>query len=174
MSPQYVTNQWNKKAFFVWLNYKNEKIKKNKFIPNTEKVMWWNSPWCSSLPAETSSCCSWRPSPRPRSPRWPCASSTHARFCWYVPTSPASSSWGHDAPSTSSSPSSRWSPTSSRAPTHRGYPSPTWCASRTIPEEEEHSPAIQRSQILQLGQVSWGENCNWELDRLCSWFVLNY
>uniref|UniRef100_A0A8D3CCP6 Disheveled-associated activator of morphogenesis 1 n=1 Tax=Scophthalmus maximus TaxID=52904 RepID=A0A8D3CCP6_SCOMX len=49
------------------------------------------------------------PSPRPRSPRWPAASSTHASLWRSVPTSPAPSRW-YDAPSAAPASSSRHPP----------------------------------------------------------------
>lgn len=102
--------------------------------------------------AEAGSCCSWRPSCCPRPPWRPGAST---RLCRNSPTS-STTSWWYDASSATPTASARWPSTSPWAPAHWRYPSTTRSAPGIIAEEEEHSSAIQPSQVLQLVQVSWG------------------
>lgn len=106
--------------------------------------------------AETGCCGSWRTSTNPRSTRRSPASSTVAKF-WWPSSTAATSSWSHDdASSPSAAASPRWTPTSGTATLQR-HPSPAGGTPRTIPKEEEYSPAIECAQVLQLVQVSGGE-----------------
>lgn len=111
--------------------------------------------WIYLLSKEAGSYCTrWSPS-RPRTPRWsspPTSSSTPRRND--AASSTTSSLWCHDAPTATSStwwPStSPWTPSwwptaSSRSP----------C--RPSSQEEEYSPAIKSTEVLQLVQVVWGE-----------------
>lgn len=108
---------------------------------------------CILPPAETGSSRSSRGSTSaPRPPRQPSASSTGPIVWRHVPSSPASS-WWCDASSTSASTSAWWSSASPWTRTHRGHPSATRSPPGTIFEEEEHSSAVQSSQVFQLVQV---------------------
>uniref|UniRef100_A0A8D3BUE1 Disheveled-associated activator of morphogenesis 1 n=1 Tax=Scophthalmus maximus TaxID=52904 RepID=A0A8D3BUE1_SCOMX len=92
----------------------------------------------------TGSCCSRRPSPRPRSPRWPAASSTHASLWRSVPTSPAPSRW-YDAPSAAPASSSRWPSTSSWTPTRWRHP-----PAKNIPQPSNPLKSFNWSKLAEV------------------------
>lgn len=122
-------------------------------------TIWSTFNWCGLLfSKETGSYCTrWSPS-HPRTPRrtsFPTTSSSTPRRN-DATSSTTSTLWCHDAaPTTSSStwrpstspwtPCSWWPTASSRSP----------C--RPSSQEEEYSPAVKSTEVLQLVQVVWGE-----------------
>lgn len=108
-----------------------------------------------SLPEGDLCCWTWRTSLATRSSWWPFAFS-----CSRIPSSPSPATTTPRGVSLTASPTttpSRWSPTTPWTPTPGWSDASSRSTSGLDPQEEEHTTANQRPQVIQLVQTARGK-----------------